>query len=442
MLFNFVYALLLLIASPVVIYRAVRFGRYRRGIKQKLVGLSKPQANRLSRGSKQESVVWMHAVSVGEVNVLAGLVPQLEQSMPDAQIVISTSTDTGYDLACNRFGADRVFFCPLDFSWAVRRTFKALSPSLFVLTELELWPNLIKASRRANVPCVVINARMSDRSCRGYCKAKSLLGSAFGSLSLVLCQDESSARNFARCGVSAERLTVTGSLKFDGTTGERDGEPVRNRITWVGKQDDHIAWLVGSTQPDEEAMGLRIYTKLRKLHPRLRLLLVPRHTERFDAVAKLTTQHGFAVHRRSQETAMPTGQWPGETVVLIDTIGELSHWWGVADLATVGGSFGDRGGQNMLEPASYGCAVTFGPDTRNFKDIANRLIDQQAAIRCRDETELQQTIRRFLDEPNVATELGLNARQFVHSQRGASQATITAIKQLLSSSSQDQSDLR
>lgn len=168
MLFNFVYALLLLIASPLVIYRALRHGRYRRGVKQKLLGLSKQQANHLRQSSSQRPLVWMHAVSVGEINVLAALVPRLEQMLPETLIVISTSTDTGYDLACQRFGAERVFFCPLDFSWAVKRTFKNLDPALFVLTELELWPNLIRRSRQAKVPCVVINARLSDRSCQGY----------------------------------------------------------------------------------------------------------------------------------------------------------------------------------------------------------------------------------------------------------------------------------
>ncbi|OUT59104.1 MAG: 3-deoxy-D-manno-octulosonic acid transferase [Rhodopirellula sp. TMED11] len=432
MLFNFVYALLLLIASPLVIYRALRHGRYRRGVKQKLLGLSKQQANHLRQSSSQRPLVWMHAVSVGEINVLAALVPRLEQMLPETLIVISTSTDTGYDLACQRFGAERVFFCPLDFSWAVKRTFKNLDPALFVLTELELWPNLIRRSRQAKVPCVVINARLSDRSCQGYCKAKALLGSVFGSLSMVLCQDETSANNFQQCGVPTERLSVTGSLKFDGVTGSRDSESVCSRVDWAGKQNEHIAWLVGSTQPDEEAMALRIYSDLRKRHAGLRLILVPRHPERFDAVANLIEHQGFAVHRRSQQTEMPGGQWSGETVILIDTIGELSHWWGVADLATVGGSFGDRGGQNMLEPASYGCAVTFGPDTRNFKDIANRLIHQQAAIRCQDETELLQTIGQFLNDPPMAGALGKRAQQFVQSQRGASEATMTALRQRLS----------
>ena len=345
---NFIYCAALALASPIILYRMIRHGRYRRGLSEKFLGLSSSRGQTL-RGDAQHCI-WIHAVSVGEVNLLPGIVRQLTSEHPDVSIAISTSTDTGYDVAVKHFGELRVFFCPLDFTWAVKRTIRNLAPSRLVLAELELWPNLVKVATRANCPVMVVNARLSQRSSQRYQKFERLTRSVFKRLSWVGSQDAICAERFRQCGTLEDRISVTGSLKFDDAPDSRDTFDVQQRHRWAGIDPWHRVWMFGSTQSGEEIMGLRTFKTLRDENPELRLILVPRHPERFDAVAQLVRECGLKVHRRSRDESLHRSEWDNDTVILIDTIGELRHWWGVAHMATVGGSFGNRGGQNMLEP--------------------------------------------------------------------------------------------
>jgi 3-deoxy-D-manno-octulosonic-acid transferase len=423
MLANLIYLAALALAMPLVVYRRLRHGRYRRGVGEKLFGLSAESGRRLRRDAT--SLVWMHAVSVGEVNLLPGLVRRFEAENRDCRVVISTSTDTGYDLAVRRFGAERVFFCPLDFSWAVGRTLRHLQPQMLVLVELELWPNLVRLATRRGSQVVVVNARLSQRSERGYRRFGWLTRPTFSRLAWVGCQNRATADSFIRCGTPADRIQVTGSLKFDDAPTSRDRLEIQARADWAGVDPWHRVWIVGSTSAGEEAMALEIFKKLRSEHPVLRLILVPRHPERFDEVANLIRRAGFQVHRRSGQVCQD--RWDPDTVILVDTIGELRDWWGVGQIATVGGSFGDRGGQNMLEPAGYGCAVCFGPDTRNFRDIAQALIDQHAAVRVQDAAELERFVLRCLDDYPAADSLGRAARRFIATQKGATARTVASL---------------
>jgi 3-deoxy-D-manno-octulosonic-acid transferase len=426
MLANVVYLFALTLLSPLIVYRMLRFGRYRRGVRQKLFGLSRSEAARW-RGHGADTCIWIHAVSVGEVNLLPGVVRQFEAASPRVAVVISTSTDTGYDLAVKHFGAERVFFCPLDFSWAVRRTFKNLQPQKLVLAELELWPNLIRIAKEQGCEVMVMNGRLSDRSAARYQKFSRLTRATFANLSWVGCQDEKSRANFSACGVPRGRLQVTGSLKFDGAPNSRETTAVQACAAWAGVDPWHRVWVVGSTQAGEEAMAIQIYQVLSKQYPELRLIIVPRHQERFDEVARLISSAGLKVHRRSSDRSLYDQQWENDRVILIDTIGELAHWWGVGQIATVGGSFGDRGGQNMLEPAGYGSAISFGPNTRNFAQIANWLLEAGGAVRVADAAELKQFVQRCLDDIPAADSLGRAAREVVAQHRGATERTIKRV---------------
>jgi len=428
MLANVVYLLLIVAVSPFLILRSVRGGRYRRGLSNKLLGLSaKKSKSYRDIAAAKSHLRWFHAVSVGEVNLLAGLIGSLQpdQAKP---YVISTSTDTGYDLAIKLFGNDRVFFCPLDFTWAVQRTFKNLRPSELILMELELWPNLIRAAKNNGCNIYVVNARLSERSAKRYQKFSRFTRPIFASLNWVGCQDTEVLEHFRSCGTAPENLEVTGSLKFDNAPSTRDTPAVLECKTWAGQSDEHLVWLVGSTQPDEEKMALSIFNRLVHRHPNLRLILVPRHPQRFDEVDQLIGAFQNTPLRRSSTKKSQT-EWPQDRILLIDTIGELMHWWGTAHLATVGGSFGSRGGQNMLEPAGYGCAVSFGPDTRNFKQIAQTLLQNEAAVRVKDELELQHFIGRCLEDPAYRIRLGKQAADTVNRHRGAVERTCKALDQ-------------
>jgi 3-deoxy-D-manno-octulosonic-acid transferase len=422
---NFLYAIALGLASPVILYRAIRHHRYRRGVGEKLFGLS---ALKCQRWQSSSGCIWFHAVSVGEVNLLPGVIRELKRQRPDHRpIVISASTDTGYDLAVKHFGSDRVFFCPLDFTWAVKRTLRNLKPAKLVLVELELWPNLIRQANRHHCEVMVINARLSGRSAGRYKKASRLTRPIFSALHWVGCQDEACRSRFESCGTPADRLMVTGSLKFDDAPSSRERVEVESCIEWARIDPWHRVWLFGSTQSGEETMALDIYRALTTEHPDLRLILVPRHRERFDEVGRLIEDAGFQVRRRSREDGLKSESWEAHQVILVDTIGELRNWWGTAQIATVGGSFGNRGGQNMLEPAGYGCAVSFGPDTRNFREIAEALIAGGGAVRVQDARELEQFVRRCLDDVPSADALGRAAQKVVEHNRGATARTIKAL---------------
>ncbi|TWT87821.1 3-deoxy-D-manno-octulosonic acid transferase [Neorhodopirellula pilleata] len=422
MFFNFLYLTALLALSPVILYRSLRHGRYRRGRFEKVFGLSKSRGAAL-RGDAWKTV-WVHAVSVGEVNLLLELVKRLESQSGKISIVVSTSTDTGYDLACQYFGADRVFFAPLDFTWAVKRTIRNLKCNQLILAELELWPNLIATAASLRIPVCVVNGRLSERSAAGYLRFSRWLAPAFSRLTAVGCQDTATADRFVRCGADSDKVHVTGSLKFDNAPHSRDTPDVIERSDWAGIDPWLRVWCFGSSQAGEEEIALDVYHRLRPRHPELRLILVPRHPERFDAVADLIQARGDRVLRRSYDNDQCSDTWDNDEVILIDTVGELRHWWGVAQIATVGGSFGDRGGQNMLEPAGYGCATSFGPNTKNFDLIANQLIDADAAVRVQNAEALETFVCRCLTDIPSADTLGRHAQELVRLHRGAYDRTM------------------
>ncbi|MEM9646102.1 MAG: 3-deoxy-D-manno-octulosonic acid transferase [Planctomycetota bacterium] len=431
MLVNVLYLMALVFAAPVIVYRSVRHGRYRRGLWQKSLGLSRSDAERLRAGASR--CIWLHAVSVGEVNLLATLSAPLRSACPDHRLLVSTSTDTGYDLAVNRFGEESVFFCPLDFTWSVRRTLNHLRPDALVLTELELWPNMIRRATLEQCPVMVVNGRLSQRSNAGYRKLDSLFRPTFKRLTWVGAQDLPNAERFRERGCND--VDNTGSLKFDGAPSDRDDNDVQEWLNWSKAAPWHRIWCLGSTQAGEESMGLRVYQDLSKDHGELRMVIVPRHPERFDAVAREIFDHGYQVLRVSEMAKDSRSEWPTGTVILVDTIGALRAWWGVCQFATVGGSFGDRGGQNMLEPAGYGCAVSFGPNTKNFRSIADGLLAAGGAVRVADEQELREFIRRCLDQPPAADALGRSAAAYVQSHQGATSRTIKRLAEILESKS-------
>lgn len=424
MLWNLLYAALLIAASPMILYRSVTQGRYRRGGLEKLLGLSSQNADQITGGKPSR---WIHAVSVGEINLLPSVVERLTEFDPTTPIAISTSTDTGYDLAVKLFGPQRVFFCPLDFSWAVKRTLRSLRCKELLLVELELWPNLIAAAKHSGATVTVINARLSERSGRGYARAGRFTRPTFSRLDRVLCGTDGDAERFIQCGVAADRVSVTGSIKFDNAPHDRGDAAVQELSDWCGVDPWQQIWIAGSTAPGEEAMVISVYRQLRETYPALRLVIVPRHKQRFDAVAHLITDAGLNVRRQSRGDTIEHNLWENDTIVLGDTIGHLKHWWGVGTIAFVGGSFGDRGGQNMLEPAGYGSAVSFGPNTKNFRDIARGLITAHAAARVHNESEMRQFVHQCLDDPITAETMGRNATRVVDSHRGAIDRTIDQI---------------
>jgi 3-deoxy-D-manno-octulosonic-acid transferase len=372
--------------------------------------------------------IWLHGVSVGEAQLLAVLAEELRRQAAAAETpldcVISSSTTTGLEVAAKRFGADHAFPCPLDFTWAIDRVLDRVRPDIVVLGELELWPNLVARVRRRGIPIIVANGRMSERSAAGYARISLLVRRTLESISLVVARSQADADRFTALG--APHATVTGSMKFDGVKGDRHAPEVEQLRRLAGFAADDVVFLAGSTQDPEERLATETFLALRDRHPRLRLVIVPRHVERTAEIAAMLDGLNVGWSARSQLTdAAPL---PAGHALLVDTTGELGCWWGTAAIAFVGGSLdGKRGGQNMLEPAAYGAAVSFGPHTRNFRDEVRRLLDADAAVVVADGSALTAFVVRCLEDPAWAVMLGGNASRFVASQRGAVAATARMI---------------
>jgi 3-deoxy-D-manno-octulosonic-acid transferase len=432
-LLNFVYLAVIAFCAPLILWQAVRTGKYRQGFREKLFGF-------VPRREGDAVCVWIHAVSVGEVNLLSTILRELRSAHPDWQFVVSTTSRTGYDLAGKKYADLTVFYCPLDFSWAVRTAMRRVRPTALVLAELELWPNLIAAAKEHGARVAIINGRLSDRSFPGYRRIRPLVARVLRQIDLIAAQNDETANRFRALGAPPNRVHVTGSLKYDGAQTDRNNPRTAALSELANIAEPDVVFLAGSTQEPEEQIAIEIFRRLAPQHPRLRLIVVPRHPERFDAVARLLETSGLDWIRRSElnrkrgpaplveNSREPTGRRPA---LLVDTVGELGAWWGAAHIAFVGGSFGPRGGQNMIEPAAYGAAVSFGPNTRNFRDIVATLLKADAAVLVNDAIALEAFVRRCLEEPAYAAALGNRAQQLVLSQLGATASTIALVESRL-----------
>ena len=424
-------------ALPYILYMSIRRKKYRHGWKQKLFG-AVPE---LSPTEGDRKRLWLHGVSVGEVNLLKPIVRELEKRRPDWEYVVSATSETGCELAKKLFG-DRapVFYCPLDFKPVVDRAVRRLKPDLLVLVELELWPGLVRAASDAGVRVAIVNGRISDKSFKRYRLVKRALAPTFRRIDLVAAQDEIAAGYFKALSPCPDLVSVVGSVKFDGVQTNRANSATERLAKLAGIESDDVVFLAGSTQDPEESGALETYRRLYRDFPKLKLILVPRHRERFEEVAKLLDESEFTWTRRStlQEGARP--QPPKDAapnadprrILLVDAIGELGAWWGTAAIAFVGGSWGNRGGQNMLEPAGYGAAVSFGPNTRNFRVVSEALLSAKGAVVVANVDEMEAFVRKCLLEPEYCRSLGAAAQTLTLRNAGASERTVAALEALLS----------
>jgi 3-deoxy-D-manno-octulosonic-acid transferase len=427
---NVAYLAFLLAASPFLIYKSITTGKYRRGLFRKLLGQVGIRLGTLP-------CAWFHGVSVGEIHLLRQVVARFRLQNPSWECVISTTTDTGFDEAQKAFPELMVFYWPLDFSWAVNRALGQVRPSLVVLGEGEIWPNFILAASACGIPVAIVNARLSPRSRKTYSRLRWLARPVLGRIDCLCVQTQEYAEAFRVLGVDPGRIHVTGSVKYDGVSGDRNNPRTRELGRLLNIRGTDRVWIAGSTQAPEEEIVVEIYRRLRHQPPHLRVIVVPRQRERFDEVAALLERSGLPYVRRSL-LKEPIGR--DDPIVLLDTIGELGALWGLADIAFVGGSLdGRRGGQNMIEPAAYGAAVIFGPHVWNFKDIAARLLGASAAVQINDGAELDITVRRLLNDTAQCRRLGAAAQQFVCSQQGATQKTVALLGSLMDRSALKQS---
>lgn len=436
----FIYSLLLglafLILLPRFLFDAFRHGKYVTGFRERLGALSP-----VIVGGRP--VVWIHCVSVGETQAAQPLVQRLKERFPETLVVVSTITVTGQNLAKELFKNDavKVFYFPFDWRWVVRRTLRAVKPNAVIVMETELWPGFLRECQQQKIPVALVNGRLSERSFSRYRLIKGFMTRVLQSLQLAVMQTEADAKRLQALGMDAGKMIVSGSLKFDAGT-----IPASDSLTTEFRErfdlsDRRPLVLAASTHAPEERIVLDAFKqllagcKLADSELRPRLMIVPRHPERFADVAALIEDSGLRWARRSANTNARDIE---ADVILLDSIGELRSVYSLAPIVFVGGSIARTGGHNILEPAAVGASVITGPHTFNFKLIVETFVKANAIIQLPTlPSELEATqalaneISKLLADPALRRELGERARELVNANRGATERTLHALIPIL-----------
>jgi 3-deoxy-D-manno-octulosonic-acid transferase len=423
--YSFLYSAALglgiVLSLPYWLWQMMRHGKYRKGLGERLGRVPA----RLELPGGRDRAIWVHAVSVGEVLAVAGLVEALKRRLPEHTIFVSTTTDTGQALARKKFGDQSVFYFPMDFGFAIRPYLRKLRADMVVIAETEFWPNFLRLTHESEARLAVVNARISDRSWPGYRRWRGLLPGLLKNVDLFLAQTEEDAERLRDIGAVAERVRVAGNLKFDIPAPSPLGivESVRKAIA---EGEGGPVLLCGSTLEGEESLLLKAFENLLVAHPRAVMVLAPRHPERFGEVAGLLQQMSVRFYRRSA--------WQGEGlaggVLLLDTIGELAAMYSLADVAFVGGSLVPQGGHNIIEPAQYGAAIVVGNHTENFREMV-QLFQSQDAVRIVGPAELPLVLMELLGDDEKRRGLGQRAAKTARSQAGATARTANELERLL-----------
>jgi 3-deoxy-D-manno-octulosonic-acid transferase len=417
----YLYTLAMYLVTPIIVLRllarGVRYRDYHKRWRERFGFFEAPGF----AGS-----LWVHAVSVGEVNAAEPLIKALRNDYPNAPLVVTTVTPTGSERVRQLFG-DSVFhvYLPYDLPFAVNRFMRRVRPRLAIIVETEIWPNLYFACRNRGIPLMIVNARLSERSLRGYKPMGRLVARALGCVSQIAAQSRTDAARYRELGADPEKIVVTGNLKFDMPVpydAELKGDELRHQ--WGRLRP---AWIAGSTHEGEELPVLEAHLEVLTRWPDALLLIAPRHPERFKLVENSARSLGFTVGTRSADR-VPSAS---HQVFVIDAMGELMPFYAASDLAFVGGSLVPIGGHNVLEPAALSTPVLVGPHTFNFEEITLTLIQEGGATRVNSDEELgTQVLQLLRDEPR-RDRMGMVARIVFDSERGAVKRVMGMIDRLL-----------
>jgi 3-deoxy-D-manno-octulosonic-acid transferase len=422
------------VMSPYLLYQAIRYRKYITSLKQRMGYLP------VTFNLDGDRSIWIHAVSVGEVLTARALLPELRERYPRLRIFLSTTTMTGQQVAAKNLQyVDQVFYFPFDLGFVVQRTLRLVRPRLFVMMETEIWPNLLRACHRAGVKTALVNGRISSRSYPRYRFVRPLFRRVLKHVDRFCMQSDESARRIIDLGAPRDRVSVTGSLKFDSLEFPDAGGPLdggfrtqdrgRNRVLrYFRISPDRPVVIAASTLRGEEAPVLEAFLRIRASTPSALLVIAPRKPERFDEAERLARAAGYTVARRSE---LRVDAEPRQQVVILDSIGELAQLFQIATAVFVGGSLVDAGGHNILEPAVFGKPIVFGPHMENFADIARTFLDSGAAIQVRDERELGPVLIGLLGDPVRRASLGAAARALVEANRGARGKSLAVLAELL-----------
>jgi 3-deoxy-D-manno-octulosonic-acid transferase len=433
LLYSLLLTLGFIILLPRFILDAFRSGKYVTGLGQRLGNLPLLKHN-------QESIIWLHCVSVGEARAAQSLARALCERFPAATLVVSTTTVTGQKVARDVFGkhARAVFYFPIDWAWTVRRALRAIKPSAVLIMETELWPRMFRECRKQEIPIALVNGRISDKSFRRYKLIPSFIRRVLNDLTLAMMQSAEDADRIRDLGLAGAKIIVSGNLKFDSASSAPNAElaaALRERFGFDQKRPLIVA---ASTHAPEEAMVIKAFKTLRQAQPGTRLLIAPRHPERFGEVADLLQGSNLSWSRRSGPR---TSDDETSEVILLDSIGELGAVFSLAQLVFVGGSLTPHGGHNVLEPSAQGVCTITGPFTHNFAAITETMLDENALIQLPESSdlaaELASVFTQLLADKTRRLEIGARARLVCQRNQGTTERTVEMIAQILATPSAD-----
>lgn len=429
-LYNAAFLLFGIFYLPVFLIKAGRAENPRQLFSQRLGFFSREWKQQFI-GKK---IIWIHAVSVGEVLAASQLIPECVRRFSDYHFVLTTVTPTGQKVARTLEGKQvTACYFPFDFTFAVRNFMKALGPECLLLMETELWPNLLVEARRAHVPVFILNGRLSEKSFRRYKRVLPLLKGLFKKLDFVMTQTADDLRRFAALGVPEEKLMALGNMKFDNIPLEDEASAslAQSLKQKWGFHPEDLIWIAGSTHPGEEKILTDVFTDLRQAQPKLKLVIAPRHIERARGLKQWLERLKFQVRLASDAPSAEAFD-----ILLVDCLGVLKNLYAMADVVFVGGTFGKRGGQNPIEPAGFRRAIVHGPHFVNFLSVYNQLDGEGGAINVRDSVQLDFAVRRLLNHPSERVELGNNAFRTVKNLQGATERHLSWLAGFLKTKSQ------
>ena len=362
--------------------------------------------------------IWIHAVSVGEVKAVETLIERLRTQFPSQPIVVSTATPAGQQLARSRSDIiDHAFYFPLDLPGCIKRVLNRIRPEIVIIAETEIWPNFLRVCRQRSVPVMMVNGRISDRSFARYRLIRGWLQRVLADYTMIGMQSETDRVRIEAIGGDPGKVTVLGNLKYDVAAAGRPLDPALAAYLRLRTP----VWIAASTMPGEEEFILSAFRELQPKFPSLRLVIAPRHPERFSPVESLVRSRGHSCVRR---TALDSDA----DILLLDTIGELASAFEHASVVFMGGTLAPKGGHNVLEPARYRNPIVFGPHMENFRDIARLFVEGHAGVQIKSADELAPTIQKILSNPTFAADLGMNARNLVDQNTGATDRVLTFLR--------------
>lgn len=420
------YNVILILAFPIILCALLLKKRCRSGLSQR-IGWVVPRG-----WDSQQDVLWIHAVSLGEVSAIVPFVKTLHQRYPATRIVVSTITETGREAVRQRLPRIATHcFLPLDYPWIVNRFIASLNPIGFVVVETELWPNLLRSLSRRGIPSIIINGRLSSRSFSRYRWIRPFMRRILSTVALGLLQSDRDERRFVELGALPDRMHRTGNMKFDLTmNGGFASQSSIQRSAFRLSEDERLL-VAGSTHPAEEEILLESYCEVLRSFSNVVLLLAPRHIERCDVLARTIKDFGFPSVRRSRLLGGGAREVVGPRVILLDTRGELAQVYGLAFMAFVGGTLVPVGGHNLLEPPVWGKPVCFGPYTDHCHEIADLLIESGGGIRVRNGRELTETFVKGMQDQDWVSHMGLSVRKVIDDNQGVVERNLAMVEQVV-----------